>query len=127
MKAALLSASDAPEGLDIAHFFGGHAYVKESRVRAGMALAQHMHTYDHLSYLVQGTVVVEVDGEREILTAPRCFTIHAGKHHGIRAVTDTVWLCIHGTEETDPAKVDMTLIDPASSDAQMLRIAEGLA
>jgi hypothetical protein len=36
-------------------------------------------------------------------------------NHSIEALEDTVWFCIHATEETDPTKVDEVLIIGASS------------
>lgn len=113
--------------IDIEHHFGPKVYMKETQVRAGIALAQHMHTFDHLAYLASGTAVVEVDGVRTIHTAPKAILIAAGKHHGVRAVTHITWLCIHATDETDPDKIDHTLIDPASDERAMLSIAQGLA
>jgi hypothetical protein len=36
--------------------------------------------------------------------------ILADKPHGIKALEDSVWLCVHATDETDPEKIDETLI-----------------
>jgi len=30
--------------------------------------------------------------------------------HGIKAMSDCVWFCIHSTDEKDPSKVDEILI-----------------
>jgi hypothetical protein len=30
--------------------------------------------------------------------------------HGVKAITDCVWFCIHATDEKDPSKVDDVLI-----------------
>lgn len=96
--------------MNIKHHFGGKAYVKETHIKAGEILVQHKHEYDHLSFLVSGIVEVQVDGVKTAITGPVGLTIEAGKHHGVKALTDTVWLCIHGTECTDPAEVDEVLI-----------------
>lgn len=94
----------------ITHHFGGGVYAKETRVPAGYLLGKHAHTFDHLSILASGSVELAVDGAVTIVTAPACLTIQAGKTHQIRAITDTVWYCVHSTDCTDPEKVDEVLI-----------------
>ena len=46
-----------------------------------------------------------------IFEAPACLEIKAGVIHGVKAITDCVWFCIHATTETDPNKVDEVLIE----------------
>lgn len=115
------------EDLNIFHHFGGGVYAKETRVQAGQVLVQHKHEHAHLSILACGTVEVRVDGERSTLAAPACITIEAGKHHGIRALTDVTWYCIHATECTDEAHVDQVLIAQGSDHGEMQAIAQELA
>ena len=45
-----------------------------------------------------------------IVDAPACIEIEAGLTHGVKAITDCVWFCIHATDEKDPSKVDEILI-----------------
>lgn len=99
--------------MNIKHYFSGGVYVKETIINAGQILVQHKHEYEHLSYLVSGTVAVQVDGVTSTMTGPTALTIEAGKHHGVKALTDTVWLCIHATDCTDADKVDEVLITDA--------------
>jgi hypothetical protein len=55
--------------------------------------------------------VVVLNGEElEIVEAPACIEIKAGLTHGVKAITDCVWFCIHATDEKDPSKVDEILI-----------------
>lgn len=104
--------------LNTHHHFGGGVYAKETRISAGLILVQHKHDYDHLSVLASGTVEMLVDGVRSKVTGPACLTIEAGKHHGVKALTDVVWYCIHATDCTDPGEVDEVLI-AAPDDALM--------
>ena len=46
----------------------------------------------------------------EVIEAPACVEIKAGMTHGVKAITDCVWFCIHSTDEKDPSKVDQILI-----------------
>ena len=36
----------------------------------------------------------------------------AGKHHGVKSLTDVVWYCIHATDCTDEDEIDEVLIAP---------------
>jgi len=53
-----------------------------------------------------------VNGVKSIIHAPACLTIAAGKHHGIKSLTDVVWYCVHATDCTDENEVDEVLIEP---------------
>lgn len=106
------------DDLPITHHFGGGVYAKETRISAGLILVQHKHDYDHLSVLASGTVEVLADSERSEVTGPACLTIKAGTHHGVKALTDVVWYCIHATNCTESHEVDEVLI-AAPDDALM--------
>ncbi len=98
-------------GVQIAHHFVGGLYAKETHIPAGVVLEQHAHIYDHLSALMLGSVIVEVDGVKAKWSAPALLTIRAGLVHSVTALTDVVWACLHATSETDPKKVDAGLIE----------------
>ena len=109
----------------IVHHFSSGVYAKETLIPAGMALVQHKHAFDHLSILASGTVDVTVEGKTTRFTGADCLTIEAGKHHGVKAITDTVWYCIHATDCTDESKVDEVLIVP-SDQQEMQSMADSL-
>jgi quercetin dioxygenase-like cupin family protein len=94
----------------IAHHFSDGLYAKETHIPAGQMLMQHKHNYSHLSVLAKGKVVVVRDGDIQIVEAPACIEIVAGENHGVKAITDVVWFCVHATDEKDPSKVDEVLI-----------------
>ena len=96
----------------IHHHFSSGVYAKETRIPAGFVLVQHVHKHDHLSILASGSVEMAVEGVKSIIHAPACLTIAAGKHHGIKSITDVVWYCIHATDCTDENEVDEVLIEP---------------
>lgn len=97
-------------GVGIAHHFVGGLYAKETHIPAGIKLTQHSHTFDHLSALMKGSVMVEVNGRGEVHVAPKLLTIKAGQAHEVTAITDVVWACLHATDETDADRIDETLI-----------------
>lgn len=95
--------------MDLQHHFGGGVYAKECSIPAGQILAQHKHQFDHLSVVASGTAEVYDGDEVFQVTGPAVLTIKAGIHHGVRAITDLVWLCIHRTDCVDPEKIDEEL------------------
>jgi quercetin dioxygenase-like cupin family protein len=60
--------------------------------------------------LAKGKVAVMKGEVVEIVEAPACIEIKAGVTHGVKALTDCVWFCIHATDEKDASKVDKVLI-----------------
>lgn len=107
---------------EINHHFGGGVYAKETIVPAGGLLIQHAHNYDHLSILAKGIVELTVDNHTRVVYAPACLTISAGKHHGVKSLTDAVWYCIHASNVAD----DDALIAPSDTD-QIRKLAQLLS
>jgi len=94
----------------IIHHFSDGLYAKEMRVEAGQAILKHTHDFSHLSILAKGKVAVLKGEEIEVIEAPACIEIKAGLTHGVKAIEDCVWYCIHATDEKDSSKVDEVLI-----------------
>lgn len=92
------------------HHFSDNLYAKEMFLPKGSFALQHKHTYSHLSILAKGKVVVGVEGDITEYTAPACINIEANLSHGIQALEDSVWYCIHSTDETNIDKIDEVLI-----------------
>jgi len=109
----------------IHHHFSAGVYAKETRIPAGYVLVQHAHKHDHLSILASGSVELAVDGVKSIVHAPACLTIAAGKHHGIKSITDVVWYCVHATDCTDEDEIDEVLIESGNME-KMKELAESL-
>lgn len=81
---------------DAKHYIAGGVYAKEWIGKAGDAIQQHKHKFDHMSYLAVGLVRVEVDDRPTlVLEGPTAISIKAGKSHKITALSDCLWLCIH--------------------------------
>jgi mannose-6-phosphate isomerase-like protein (cupin superfamily) len=109
----------------IEHHFSSGVYAKETRIPAGSWLVQHAHLHDHLSILASGSVELMVDDKTSVLHAPACLTIEAGKHHGVRSITDVIWYCIHATNCADADEVDNVIVAPADH-AVVLELAQKL-
>ncbi len=96
--------------LMMVHHFSDGLYAKETHISAGQMLLQHKHNYSHFGILAKGKVVIVKEGDIQIVEAPACIDIEAGQNHGVKAITDVVWYCVHATDEKDPSRVDEVLI-----------------
>ena len=96
----------------IQHHFSQGLYAKQVTLTTmADAMNQHEHTFDHLSILSHGQVIVDVDGHRTLHTAPAVLNITAGQRHLIIPTQLPVtWFCIHATDVADPELVDETLL-----------------
>lgn len=94
----------------IEHHFSDGLYAKQATFPAGTAILKHTHDFSHLSILAKGKVAVMKGEDVEVIEAPACIEIKAGVTHGVKAITDCVWFCIHATDEKDASKVDDVLI-----------------
>lgn len=106
--------------IDTKHYFSAGTYAKQMSLPMGHTAVSHKHTYDHLSILASGKATVTVEGTNEaaVYTAPCAIDIKAGLHHAITALEDTVWFCIHATEETDINHIDEVLIQKQPSEGE---------
>lgn len=94
----------------IVHNFSDGLYAKQMTIPKGFAAGQHAHTFNHLSILATGKVIVSTDGGEQIFEAPACIEIKKQVNHMITALEDSVWFCIHATNETNVDRVDEVLI-----------------
>lgn len=104
------SHSFGPLEADISHHFSGGVYAKETHIPAGFMLLSHKHEFDHMSILASGHVQVRTESGSRVFVGPAVIEIKAGLHHAVHALVDSVWFCVHATDETDPEKVDKLLI-----------------
>lgn len=94
----------------VEHHFSDGVYAKKMVIPAGFMVGQHQHKYSHLSILATGRVVLRTDVSEKVYSAPACLEIKSGLHHSIEALEDSIWYCIHATDEKDESKIDEVLI-----------------
>lgn len=97
--------------LGVVHNFSDGLYAKQMVIPKGYVVGTHAHKYSHLSILAKGKVIVKTDKAETEYTAPACLEIKENVHHAIEALEDTVWFCVHATDETDIEKIDEVLIN----------------
>lgn len=90
----------------ITHHFGGGIYMREMFAPAGTLLLGHEHLGDHMCLLLKGRMrILGADGTTHEITAPMTFVGKAGRKLAL-TLEDVVFMNIHPTEETDPAKAE---------------------
>lgn len=96
------------------NYVGAGVYAKQVNIPKGFDVIQHKHKFDHLSILLEGSVEVISDDSCEsiFLVAPASLVIKANTYHGVYALENSVWLCIHNVDETidDIAKLDQQVL-----------------
>lgn len=85
----------------VIHHDADGLYTKEMHIPAGVAVGKHRHSFSHLSVLVQGVVRLICNDEEKVIKAPAVINITANVWHTIRAIEDSVWLCIHNTDRAE--------------------------
>lgn len=78
--------------IDVEH--KANVAITTARIPAGRFLGQHMHSHDHQSVLVSGTVRLWIDGQPKLLSGFQLVLIERGRSHSVEAVEDAVWLCV---------------------------------
>lgn len=104
-----MSIHEINDLLQVQHFFLDGLYTKRMMIPAGYEVGKHVHDFAHQSQLAKGSVLLDVDGVVTKYVAPAYMHIEAGKQHIITAITDSIWFCMHITDETDPEKIDESL------------------
>lgn len=94
--------ADTSDG-DVTHHFSEGLYARELRIPAGTTLVGHIHLQGQINFLMSGTIRVTTDTGVETLTAPRIIVSEPGTKRAGHALTDTVWVTVLATSETDLA------------------------
>lgn len=109
-----------PEQLDLdaltSHHFAPGIYVRELFIPAGTVLTGKIHRHETMNILVSGTIRVTTDDGVTELTGMKIYNSPPGMKKAALAVTDTIWLNIHPTEETDLVKIEEEFIAPSFED-----------
>lgn len=94
------------------HHFADGLYGRELFIPAGTILTGKMHRGRHLNVLAQGDITVWTEDGMKRLQAPAVIVSEPGTKRVGYAHTDTVWITIHASEETDLAALEAELIVP---------------
>jgi hypothetical protein len=85
----------------VKHILAGGVYIKTYFVPRGARMWTKQFDEDHVSILGQGSVILENPEGRVKFIAPAHHNIPARTRLGVVALEDSVWYCIHPTEESN--------------------------
>lgn len=100
-----------PVELELKHweiFTVDGVFIKQMELPiSGIFVAQHSHTYDHVSMLATGSARVYAnDEELGVFKAPCAITIRAGVKHTIESLEpNTIIYCIHNLHGRDDVDI----------------------
>jgi quercetin dioxygenase-like cupin family protein len=96
------------------HYFSGpDVYGRRLFQPAGSTLVGKMHKRAHLFVLLEGELTVASDGQLPIrIKAHRVLESPAGVKRAIYAHTDSSYVTVHRTQETDVEAIERELIEP---------------
>ncbi len=103
----------------IDHFSEG-VYARELHIPAGSALTGKIHKYRNFNILSKGQMLIYLeDGTKKLISAPFSIVSPEGTRRAVLAITDCIWTTIHGTEETDVAKIEDHFIAQTPADYRL--------
>lgn len=104
--------------IPVEHHFAHHLYVRRARFPAGSILVGETHNLSHLSVLLSGRMVTNVDGVMVEVEGPLDVIAQPGTRRVGVALTDVVWVTAHGgpppTERIDDIEAWLVAPNPLS-------------
>lgn len=111
--------------LPVKHHFSKGIYARELFIPKGCALTGKIHKYAQLNVLCSGDLSVLTENGIKRVTPPFIVVSPAGTKRIAYAHEDSVWLTIHGTDETDLGVIEQQFI--AQDEAEYLQFMKALA
>lgn len=94
------------------HYHADGLYGRSIFIPAGTVLTGKIHRRQHLNFLMQGDITVWTDEGMKRIQAPAIIKAEPGTKRVGYAHTDTIWVTVHATKETDVARIEAELIEP---------------
>ena len=88
------------------HHFASGVYGREMLIPAGVMLTGKIHKTACLNVISKGDITVATEFGNKRIKAPYTFVSPPGVKRAGYAHEDTIWICFHGTEETDLDKIE---------------------
>ena len=97
-----------PVELTPQHFFSDGVYARALPLPKGVTATGKIHKYRSLNVLLKGEVTVTTEQGVQRVCAPFIVVSPPGTKRAVYAHEDSVWLTVHGTEETDLEIIERT-------------------
>lgn len=113
-------------GLQHVNHFTDGLYARELWMPAGFILTSKIHRTNHLTFVMYGQaeVIDELAGP-VFIEGPCMLKTKAGTKRALRILTDSMWVTVHATEETDEQKLEDELFSTGVSMNNLLEYAIG--
>jgi hypothetical protein len=89
----------------IKHIFNPGVYIKAFFVPKNVRLVTKEFREDHITILAQGSVLVEDQGQNIKYVGPVAIAFKQNTRYRVGTLEDSVWYCVHPTDETDQDKL----------------------
>lgn len=99
----------------VRNLFAPGVYAREMTIPAGVTATGAVHKTEHLS-IVHGHCMVTTDDGVSEINGRTVFVSKPGAKRALHAITETVFLTIHPTDETDPQKLCELLTESKSDE-----------
>lgn len=96
----------------VRHIFAPGVYCREMTIPAGVTVVGKIHRFAHVNVISQGEIAVVTEFGQEVIKAPRTWVSEPGTKRAVTAISDTIWMTVHPTEETDLDKIEAHVIAP---------------
>jgi hypothetical protein len=100
---------DATGSMPLRHHFIPGAYARELHIPAGTLASGKIHREPCFNILLLGTITLFTEEGRNTVTAPAFFRSEAGTKRVAYAHTDSVFMTVHATDETDLQAIERKL------------------
>ena len=97
------------------HYFADGCYVRQIYQPKGVLVVGKQHKREHLVILQSGHLAIVNGDEHTELEGPVVIIAPAGSKRAILALTDSVYLNVHRTENTDLEQIEIELVEPDES------------
>jgi hypothetical protein len=91
--------------LKVINHFSHGVYARELLIPAGTILTGEIHKHSNLNLLMKGKIKVSIGDEIELIEAPFIVVSPPGTKRVAEALTECVWVTVHGTFETNINKI----------------------
>lgn len=105
----------------VTHHFSKGVYARELFIPAGTTLTGKIHKHTNLNIMTQGEMSVSTEDGVQHVKAPFIVVSPPGTKRVAFAHTDCVWITIHGTDETDLAKIEQEFVTESYEDYLQFR------
>lgn len=113
-----------PVELPVKHHFSKGVYARELSIPAGTVLVGKVHLFDNLNVVLRGRIAIYTEAGLREFEAGDVIVSPAGVKRAGYAIEDTVWMTVHGTDETDVDLIEQQFV--ANSYEEYLAFCESL-